>query len=521
VTEAVATIILTYRVRAQATRQQRRALESILEQQRQLYNAALEERIESYRKSAAQIVGQIRRDRADGLARSFNHATGAVHLCRRRDLKAYELAGLLDYERQVLTGEMRIARSVTEFDQSKSLTQIRADDPAFAAVQRRIQRATLIRLDRAYKAFFQRAKAGAGAASGFPKFKGRDYFDGFGFDAPQQIKFDGRRLRFAGLCGGLRLSKRDLRRLPEINSETWKGVHFKRTHAGWAVTLQIERPVRDTRAGCGKAAVGVDWGTSVLAALSTGQIEDNPRPREAAATELKRHERKVARAKRGSKRRLKARRRKQAVERAIANRRRNRMDKLSARLVTHYGFVAVEDLAVKNMMDAERPGETLPQSVKTRRNREALDAAPYLLRQMVAYKASRERCGFAAVDPKNTTQECSLCGGIHFKELTEALHVCTTPGPFYSMTLPRKVNAARVILKRALSPIANGGDDSAGRGRAGGAKASNGGTTLRRPRNTSPRQQAGADGSRSGTAGTPQLVHVRSAKDPRLRPGSS
>lgn len=456
-----APLILTYRVRLQPTRQQRRALEAILEQQRQLYNAALEERIECYRK----------------------------------------------------TGQ-----SLNDVAQSKSLTVIRADDPAFAGVQRRIQRATLIRLDRAYKAFFRRAKAGAGAQSGFPKFKGSEHFDGFGFDAPQQIKFDGRRLRFAGMCGGLRLSKRDMARVPPLTKETWKGVAFKRTLSGWSVTFQVVTQRRDTRAGCGKGDVGVDWGTSVLAALSTGQIEDNPRPREAAAKELRRFERKVARARRGSKRRLKARRQKQGIERAIANRRRNRLDKLAQRLVTHYRRIAIEDIAVKDMMGAERPGEALPECVKSRRNREALDAAPYLLRQMLAYKADRAGAELILVDPKHTTQECFWCGGLHFKELTEAEHVCTAPGLYFGKRAPRKVNAARVILKRALA--APGGrlpegespgatKDGGGRAPAGGGKPPNGESALRRPRNTSDGQP-----SRTGRGpGKPDSLSSRSKAD--------
>ena len=85
-------MLLTYKYRLNPEKRQHRALEAILEQQRQLYNAALEERIEAYR---------------------------------------------------------RCGRTISDVDQSRSLTIIRADDPSFAGVQRRIQRATLKRLDRA------------------------------------------------------------------------------------------------------------------------------------------------------------------------------------------------------------------------------------------------------------------------------------------------------------------------------------------------------------------------------------
>ena len=66
------TMLLTYKYRLNPEKRQHLALERILEQQRQLYNAALEERIEAYR---------------------------------------------------------RCGRTISEVDQSRSLTIIRADDP--------------------------------------------------------------------------------------------------------------------------------------------------------------------------------------------------------------------------------------------------------------------------------------------------------------------------------------------------------------------------------------------------------
>lgn len=468
------TMLLTYKYRLNPERRQYRALERILEQQRQLYNGALEERIACYEKTG---------------------------------------------------------RSISEVEQSRSLTVIRADDEAFANVQRRIQRATLKRLDRSYKAFFRRAKAGHGAASGFPKFKGREHFDGFAFDAFAQITLADGGLRFAGMPGKMRVYLD--RPLPEvIDPETGelrtviKGVWFKRdglrlirrqiaglpnavvvTGANrWYVGLQCETPIKADRKGCGTAAVGVDWGTSVLAALSTGETISNPRHGEALADDLTRAQRKVARARKGSKGRLKARRQLQAVQRKTANRRRNTMDKVSKRLVTHFGTIASEVVEARKMMDAERPGETLPEHVKRRRNREALDAAPYLLRQMTGYKARLYAARHVEIDPRaktsraasdglalQPTQRCSYCGGLHFKELTDVEHVCTAPGPHWSMRLPRKVNAAKVILQAAsgrfgieIPSLADGdrGGPVPGGLSGGDTVVRNGRTGARRPGNT-------------------------------------
>lgn len=96
--------MLTCRYRLLPTKRQHRALEAILESQRQLYNAALEERIVAYRKA-------------------------------------------------------KVAR--TYFDQSKALTEWRQDDPDASALPVNLQRATLRRLDEAYRGFFRRVKAGS------------------------------------------------------------------------------------------------------------------------------------------------------------------------------------------------------------------------------------------------------------------------------------------------------------------------------------------------------------------------
>ncbi|MFC0866099.1 hypothetical protein ACFHYQ_27755 [Sphaerimonospora cavernae] len=66
--------------------------------------------------------------------------------------------------------------SIRYGDQSAELKHIRADDPtgqgrwSFSC-----QQATLRRLDKAFAAFFRRVKAGQ--KPGFPRFKGRGWFD--------------------------------------------------------------------------------------------------------------------------------------------------------------------------------------------------------------------------------------------------------------------------------------------------------------------------------------------------------
>ena len=89
-----------------------------------------------------------------------------------------------------------------------------------------------------------------------------------------------------------------------------------------------------------------------------------------------------------------------------------------------------------------------PKSVSVRRNRETADAAPYLLRQMIGYKATlygSEHGLGGAKDGRNSTDVCSECWHTVTSELSSHWHHC----PYCGLAMPRKQNAARVILARA------------------------------------------------------------------------
>ncbi len=136
-------MILTYRYRLLPSKRQHAALTGLLDAQRALYNAALEERIDCYRKTG---------------------------------------------------------KGVSYIDQCKSLTLCRRALPEMGALPVNLQRWTLKRLDDAFQGFFRRVKARNGKA-GFPRFRGRGWWDSFGFGEFSGIRFDGARLRFAGMPG--------------------------------------------------------------------------------------------------------------------------------------------------------------------------------------------------------------------------------------------------------------------------------------------------------------------------------
>jgi IS605 OrfB family transposase len=69
-----------------------------------------------------------------------------------------------------------------------------------------LQRWTLKRMD-AFQGFFHRLKARRGKA-GFPRFRAKERWQAFGFAEFKGIEFDGKRLRFARMPGGLKLHRK-------------------------------------------------------------------------------------------------------------------------------------------------------------------------------------------------------------------------------------------------------------------------------------------------------------------------
>lgn len=361
--------ILTFKYRLLPNRRQHRALEHILEEQRQLYNAALEERI-----------------------------------------GCYKAAG----------------RTITYVDQCSSLTEWRRNDETAGAVPLCLQRWTIKRVDEAYKAFFRRAAIRTGRA-GFPRFRGRGWWKSFGFSEFSGVRFDGKRLRFAGIPGGLRVH---LHRL----MPTGKPVScvFTRDGKGWHVSFQVRTTVSAHRER--QTSIGIDIGLTSLATLSDGTSIPNPRHAKKAERELRRRQRALSRCKFGSARRAKVRSAVNRLHRKITAARDTYLHQVSADLVRRFDRIAVEKLNVKGLAAGR-----LAKSVH--------DASWGMLRQMLAYKAERAGIELIEVNPRNTSQACSCCGVIVPKTLSTRIHECMECGT----VLDRDHNAAINILRLAVA----------------------------------------------------------------------
>jgi putative transposase len=378
---------LTFQFDLRPTRAQQRALERILEGQRLVYNAALQERIEAWRKAA---------------------------------------------------------KSIGLYDQYQSLTTIRADDPdGYGALPVALSRWALKKVDLAFKAFFARMKARKERA-GFPRYRGKDGWLSFGFAEFSGIRLRDDRLLFAGLALKVWMHR------PLPAGASLRSCVFTKGGRRWTVSLQVELPEAATvHAGAGRA-VGLDWGVEIFATLSDGETIANPRLGTEMAGDIRRAQRALSRRKRGSKRREKARRHLQRLQRKLADRRQTFLHQRSARLTTAYGMIAVENLTVRNMTrsakgSAEAPGKNVRQ--KAGLNREILDVSPSMFAAMLRYKAERAGGQFAAVDSRGTSIACSACGEQVPKGLSIRMHAC----PRCNLRIHRDLNAARNVLGRAVA----------------------------------------------------------------------
>lgn len=317
----------------------------------------------------------------------------------------------------------KCGKAINYYDQQLGLKECRKAIPEMANIASNIQRGTLRRLDAAFSGFFKRVKAGEKA--GHPRFKGKGWWDSFAFDTWNAIRFDGRRIRFKGMPSGLRVHVH--RALPGSKPLSCQ---FRRDHKGWHVCIQYRVGCEPLPETC--ASIGVDVGITHFAALSSGETIPNPRAAKRAQRELRRRQRHMARCKKGSNGRHKARAQVARLHAKVANQRKTFHRQLAARLVRENDLISVEDLNVKGL-------------ARSMLAKEVHDAGWSMFIGALANAAERACRKLVKVDARYTSQTCPSCGSIKPKTLSERMHRCDC-----GFEADRDVAAAQVILMRAV-----------------------------------------------------------------------
>ncbi|MBB5079754.1 putative transposase [Nonomuraea endophytica] len=175
-------------------------------------------------------------------------------------------------------------------------------------------------------------------------------------------------------------------------------VTVSRDAAGrWFVSILVENEIIPLPPVA--ASVGVDVGIAALVTLSTGEKIANPGHGRRERRRLAGAQRALARKAKGSANRGKARLRVARVYARIADRRRDYLHKVTTRLVRENQAVAVEDLAVRNLVKNGKLANAIS------------DASWRELRSMLEYKAQGYGRTLVVVDRWFPSSKlCSACG---------------------------------------------------------------------------------------------------------------
>lgn len=403
-----------------------------------------------------------------GAARwAYNHALAAkrlAHQQRSAAIRALVDAGLdQDQARQQVAIKVPAKAAIQKaWNQIKgdSRTGVEGISPWWHEVSTYAFQSAFIDADTAWQNWWNsRTGRRAGKPLGEPRFKRkhrcRDSFR-IHHDAKRPtIRPDGYRRIIVPRLGSIRLHStakplcRAIGRGAVIQSITIaRGGH--RWYA--SVLVKDPNPAQQAPSKRKKAAgtVGVDIGVTALAALSTGELIDNPRHLLAARKRLLKAQKALSRTSKGSARRRRCASRLGRRHHEVAERRATTLHGLTKRLTTKFAVVAVEDLNVAGMTATARgtidkPGRNV--RAKAGLNRAILDVAPGELRRQLAYKTSWYGSAVAVCDrwyPSSKT--CSNCGAVKPKlSLSERVFHCAACG----LDINRDVNAARNIAAHA------------------------------------------------------------------------
>jgi putative transposase len=188
--------------------------------------------------------------------------------------------------------------------------------------------------------------------------------------------------------------------------------------------------------------IGVDRGVAVAAALSTGEMLHVPGLTTREQRRMRRLERKLARAKRGSERRKGVRLAIARLRARETDRRKDWAEKVSTDLARRFDVIRVEHLQIENMTrsakgTAQNPGRNV--RVKAGLNRGILRSGWGLLVRRLEDKAPGR---VEKIKPAFTSQRCSACGQVDGRSReSQARFLCTVCG----FAGNADVNAARNI----------------------------------------------------------------------------
>ena len=221
-----------------------------------------------------------------------------------------------------------------------------------------------------------------------------------------------------------------------------KGIIISKRADKWYACIQVENPKQEraqlkVNPDTLHKAVGIDMGIKHFLADSNSKVVENPRFLQKTADKIAAIQRQLAKKKKGSNRRNKVKLRLSKSYEYLQNQRKDFAHKLSTNYVKNYGVIAVENLNIQGMAKNHRLAKSI------------YDVAWNLFISYLSYKAESAGRILVEVDPKDTTQTCSVCGqkNTEHLDLSQRTFKCS----YCKIELDRDINASRNILIKALS----------------------------------------------------------------------
>ena len=320
-------------------------------------------------------------------------------------------------------------KTISCFTQIKAIPVLAVSNPFLREIYSQTAQDVPRRLDKAFRAFFRRVKAGE--KPGYPRFKGKGWYNSFTYpQANGSFGIDDDGKLYLSKIGHVKIAYH------RPVQGVLKTCVVKRSSTGkWYVVLTCDEVV-EPKLSPSSEQVGIDMGLETFSTLSNGEKIANPRFFKREQDALAKVQRKFSKQAKGTPERKRARKVVSKVHERIANKRENFVHQESRKLVNRYGLLAFEDLNVRKMM--EKYGKSIG------------DAAWSSFLGKLSYKAESAGRTVLRVNPAYTSQTCSQCGNRQKIDEKVRVYQC----PICGLVLHRDLNASINILRAGLCSLA-------------------------------------------------------------------
>jgi putative transposase len=197
----------------------------------------------------------------------------------------------------------------------------------------------------------------------------------------------------------------------------------------WTVSLLVDIEIEPLSES--PSTVGIDLGITSLIALSTGEKVANPKGFKAKRAKLRKAQKALSRKQKGSNNRYKARLKVAKVHAEISDARQDFLHKLTTRLVRENQTIAIEDLAVKNMVKNRKFALSISDASWGELVRQLEYKCEWYGRTLVKidrWFPSSKRCGkcghIVEKLPLNIREwDCPKCGAHHDRDINAAQNI--------------------------------------------------------------------------------------------------